>query len=220
MSIREFTPKENIKIGILSRLAFYGLLPIDKSIRFKHINLNDQSIPAIYAIWHGYQYGLLGLPNRNKLNLLVSPSNDGEIISRTTKLMGYSTIRGSKGRRGAEAIREVITSMKNGESIAYTVDGPRGPIYKVKPGIIKVAQMAQVPIIPIVPATTTKVVINSWDKYTIPHVFSKIINMYGDPIYIPKDLSTDEIESYRLNLENLLLSLKPKVESLNWNKIN
>ena len=63
--------------------------------------------------------------------------------------MGFKTVRGSKGRRGAvEATMNMISALHKGEDCAMMVDGPKGPPKIVKDGIIKVAKMAGVPIVP------------------------------------------------------------------------
>lgn len=214
MSERTFTTKEKVKISTLSTLAFGAIYVLENSYRFNNIHYTRPTKPVIYAVWHGWQYGLLGLPDREKIHLLVSKSNDGEIISRTTNLLGYPTIRGSQGRGGTEALRTIVKTLKKGDNIAYTVDGPRGPIKQVKQGVIRIAQMSQVPILPLVPATKYKLIANSWDRYVMPFFLSKVKTVFGKPIHVPKELSDEEVEQYRLNLENTLLRLEIEAEGL------
>ncbi len=198
---------EERKVTRFANLAYTGIKLLDISCKFKNINYNEQKKSAVFAVWHGWQYGLLAVPNRNNLHLLISPSLDGEIIARVTEKLGFSTIRGSMKRDGTKALREILKTLKANKAIAYTVDGPKGPICKVKEGIIKIAQMSQKPIIPLVSKVNWKIQINSWDKYKIPLPFATATNYYGEPIYIPRHISDKEIETYRLNLENELFRL-------------
>lgn len=214
MQKRPLNLKEKIKISSLSALGFSFIWVLDKSYRVEKINFNPAQSSVIYAVWHGWQYGLLDIHPRENLHLLVSQSNDGEIIGKISKMLGYSLIRGSRGRGGTEALRKILKVLNEGKNIAYTVDGPRGPIHKVKDGIIKIAQMSQAPVIPLVPAAKWKTGAKSWDKYQIPHLFTKIITVFGDPIYIPKNISEEQGETYRLNLENELFRLKNTAEEL------
>ncbi|OGH97104.1 MAG: hypothetical protein A2039_01060 [Candidatus Melainabacteria bacterium GWA2_34_9] len=199
---------EERKVTRFANLAYGGIKILDVSCKFKNPNYNPQTKSAIFALWHGWQYGLLGVPSRNDLHLLISPSLDGEIIARVTEKLGFSTVRGSMKRDGSKALRELLKVLKSDKAIAYTVDGPKGPICKVKEGVIKIAQMSQKPIIPLVPTVNWKIEINSWDKYKIPFPFATVKNLYGEPIYVPKKLSDKEVEEYRLNLENELFRLQ------------
>jgi len=199
---------EERKVTRFANLAYAGIKFLDVSCKFKNNGYNSQTKSAIFALWHGWQYGLLGVPSRKDLYLLISPSLDGEIIARVTEKLEFSTVRGSMKRDGSKALREILKVLKADKAIAYTVDGPKGPICHVKEGVIKIAQMSQKPIIPLVPRVNWKVQINSWDKYKIPLPFATVTNYYGEPIYVPKKLSVEEIEEYRLNLENELFRLQ------------
>ena len=211
---RPLNTDEIIKISVLSTVAFSAIWVLDRSYRVEKINFNPNLGPVIYAVWHGWQYGLLDIHPRKNLNLLVSKSNDGEIIGRISSLLGYSLIRGSKGRGGEAAIKEILKALKAGQSLAYTVDGPRGPIFNVKDGIIKIARRAQVPIVPLVPAAKWKSNAKSWDKYQIPHLFTKVVTVFGEPINIPKNINDSETEEYRKHIENTLLNLGNQAEKL------
>ncbi|EKE03199.1 MAG: hypothetical protein ACD_20C00234G0021 [uncultured bacterium] len=207
------TFKEELKISLASTIGFIGLKGADLSLKLVSVNYNPQLSPVIYAVWHGAQLGLANVNPRKDTYLLISKSNDGEIITRVSTKLGYSAIRGSMGRGGTEALRTILRTLRVGKNVAYTVDGPRGPIYKVKSGIIKIAQMSQKPIVPLVPAGKRKIVANSWDKYQIPF-FTKWVTVFGDPIYVPKDINDDEVEQYRLALENKLFELRDQAEEI------
>lgn len=199
------TPKENFKISIAA--TFGTLVPkfLQLLVRFKRHNYKEEAQPAIYAIWHGWQYCLGGIPNRENINILISQSNDGEIVARIAQNMGFSAIRGSMGRGGMKATREILRALEEGKNIAYTVDGPRGPGFKVKEGIIKIAQMSKMPIIPVYGNSSLKLEINSWDKYQIPLPFAQVPLHFGDPIHVPE--GEEHKEEYRQKLENELLRL-------------
>ena len=212
---------EKITITTLAFGAFSYFFSLDKIERVKYINYDPLNKPAIYALWHGCQYGLVaikGKDRKNTLNILISQSNDGEIIAKAVKWMGFSTIRGSHKRGGTNALREILKALKNGQTLAYTVDGPKGPIYKVKPGIIKIAQMSQVPIIPFVPYARPFFEVKSWDKYQLPFLFSKAVFAFGDPIYIPRDLDENQLENSRLHLENELYRINELAKEAYYSK--
>lgn len=104
---------------------------------FKSENYPANDKKVIFALWHHDQLCLDGIPNRDKLNILISKSIDGEIIARVVEQMGFKTVRGSqnkwwKDKGGKEATFELISRLNNGENIAVTVDGPSGPLHQVK----------------------------------------------------------------------------------------
>lgn len=169
--------------------------------------------PAIYAMWHGNQFCVYGLPQRHKVNVLVSTSIDGDIITYCAQNLGLKTIRGSTARKGAVGgTMQILNALKNGESIAIMVDGPRGPAKKVKGGIIKIAQMANVPIIPVhwYSPQMNFLKIPSWDSMRTPLFFTKIINTYGTPIYVPQNLDADGEKIYLEKIKQSLLNLEEK----------
>ena len=89
------------------------------SFKSENYPANDKRV--IFALWHHDQLCLDGIPNRDKLNILISKSIDGEIIAKVVERMGFKTVRGSynragKDKGGKEATFELITRLNNSES--------------------------------------------------------------------------------------------------------
>ena len=170
--------------------------------------------PCLYAMWHNNQCCVYGLPNKGTVNVLVSRSKDGEVVaSAIERAFGFKTIRGSKGKKGAvEATMQMIDALKNGESGAIMVDGPKGPVYVAKDGAIKIAKLAGAPIVPMVwySDNFNLIKFKSWDRLQVPLLDVRLINLYGKPIYVPKDGDEQIDEEYRLKLEKSLLELKER----------
>ncbi len=202
-----------IKYEVISALAAGGLNFLDRANHFEPHNFKQEDQPAIYAIWHGMQYCLGGIPDRKNVYILISKSRDGEIIAYTVKKIGFSTVRGSMGRGGTKATLEIIRILGEGKNVAYTVDGPKGPGHKAKIGVVRIAQMSGKPIIPVNSNSTFRYIFSSWDQYQIPLPFSKMPLVFGDPIYVPGDASDEELEQYRLKVENELFRLREEATS-------
>jgi len=205
--------KNNTYIGIASFIGSTVAGILDLTVKPIRMNYKPEITPAIYALWHGRQVGLgiFRKRERKNINILISQSNDGQIITNVCKFLGFKIIRGSHKRGGTKALIEILSKLKKGKSIAYTIDGPRGPVYKVKVGLIKISQMSQMPIIPMVADVKHKITFNSWDKYMLPLPFTTMVAIYGDPIYVPKDADDEKIEEYRLLVENKLFELQELV---------
>ena len=180
----------------------------------KHIyyakNINYPKCPQfIIAIWHAHQCGLYSLENKDKMNAMVSRSKDGEIIAYAAEQLNFKTVRGSKTRGGAAATLELIERIKQGESGIITIDGPKGPKYVVKKGIVEIAKITGVPIVPMTfyGGKHGFFKFNTWDEFCYPVPFKKFINIYGDPIYVPNDADENKIEEVRKKVEDELHNL-------------
>ena len=170
--------------------------------------------PCVYAMWHNHQCCVYGLPNKSITNVMVSRSKDGEIVAYAIEhAFGFKTVRGSKGRQGSvEATKQMIEALKNGENGAIMVDGPKGPVHVVKDGAIKIAKLAGVPIVPVVwySDNFNLVKFHSWDRLQVPFFDVRLINLYGEPIYVPADGDDASDEECRLKLEKSLLELEER----------
>ncbi len=165
-------------------------------------------LPVIFAVWHNRQLlapelyrQILGDPSRGRRRLasVASASRDGAIAARVLELFGAVAVRGSSSRRGAQALVEMVALARRGYDLAVTPDGPRGPRYEVKPGVIALAQHTGVPILPISYHLTRRLQLRSWDGFLIPLPFGRCHIRVGPVMPIPQDL--DEAERNRLALE-------------------
>ena len=167
--------------------------------------------PCIYALWHNNQCAVYGLPNKSITNIHVSQSKDGQIVGDAIeRAFGFKTVRGSYAKVGAaDATRKMIEALQQGENVAIMVDGPRGPVHIVKKGIIRIAKLSGIPIVPLVwySPNFNLVKFNSWDNLQVPVLDVRLINLYGEPMYIPEDCDSEAEENYRLELQNRLLDL-------------
>ena len=94
-----------------------------------------------------------------------------------------------------------------------TPDGPRGPSGVVQGGVMLMAQKSGAGLIPVGISARPRIVAKSWDKYIIPLPFSKILMIFGEPIYVPLKATEEEIEAVRLQLESEIHRLEQLAES-------
>ena len=169
--------------------------------------------PCIYAMWHSDQFCIYGVQNRSEVNFLISTSNDGDMVAAGCESLGFKTIRGSYKSRGAvEATMQMLERLKEGECVAITVDGPRGPLHSIKNGAIKLAQKSGAPIIPMVWYSKDKMffTLPSWDKMTAPIGYAEIVNLYGEPIYVPEELDDEKLKEIKNQIKESLEALQKK----------
>lgn len=160
--------------------VFYRLLvaswriTLDESPDFRKA-LADRS-PVILAHWHGDELALMHLLVRYRIATITSTSKDGELMNRVLSLMGVPTARGSSSRGGAGALRGIISyCRRNGNNVSFAVDGPKGPIYKAKPGVFEFSRLMNAPIYAVsVGVSSPWIFHRSWNKCVLPKFFSRV----------------------------------------------
>jgi lysophospholipid acyltransferase (LPLAT)-like uncharacterized protein len=86
---------------------------------------------------------------RGKGKVLISRHRDGEFIARVMGYFRLGTIRGSYRKGTVSSLREIIHDLRNGFDVAITPDGPKGPRFQVKKGIVELAKLTGRPIVPL-----------------------------------------------------------------------
>lgn len=134
----------------------------------------------IYACFHQDDLSCLPYFSAKNICILISNSKDGQILASAVEHMGYQTVRGSSHRGGVAGLLAGMRRVIDGHKLTIAVDGPRGPIYKVKEGITAVSEKSRRPIVPVRGYPKMKVVFKkSWNKATLPLPFTKIILKIG-----------------------------------------
>jgi lysophospholipid acyltransferase (LPLAT)-like uncharacterized protein len=142
--------------------------------------------PFILAFWHRH---LLLMPyayRGRRISVLVSQSQDGELIARTVARLGIDSTRGSSSRGGVSGMKSLLRKAAEGWDIAFTPDGPRGPLREVQPGVILAAAATGLPIQPIAVAASRAKLLRSWDRFMVPVPFSTVHFVYGEPLSVER----------------------------------
>jgi len=171
----------------------------------------DHHQPVIYAAWHNrillsphiFRRISRGKPGR-RLATLVSASGDGGLIAHVMELFKAIPARGSSSRRGAQALRDLLRLARDGCDIAITPDGPRGPRYHAQEGVIVLAQLTGLAIVPVAYHLPWKQSLGSWDGFQVPLPFGRCEVTLDAPIHVPRELTPEDVERYRAQLEQRL----------------
>lgn len=160
--------------------VFYRLLRMTWRVTFDECpafrRALDNHDPVVIAHWHGDELGLIHLVRRYRIATITSTSKDGELMNRVLVWLGAATARGSSTRGGANAMRGLISHCrKNGNNVSFAVDGPKGPIHKVKPGVFEFSRLMQAPIfVASIGISRPWVFHRSWNKAVLPKPFSRV----------------------------------------------
>lgn len=166
----------------------------------------------LYTFWHEDLFYLGYLVSNTPTDCLISKSRDGEYFTHILHSMKVGTVRGSTNRGGAQAILQVMRSSEN-RNLGMTPDGPRGPRRVLQPGAIFLASRSGMPIIPVVIGYQNAWRAKSWDSTAFAKPFSRIVIMGGPAIHIPPDIGPEEIEKYRLEVEQRLNFLHDRADA-------
>ena len=175
--------------------------------------------PILYATWHfdfpaiAYLFGCyLERDKTLRGTVMVSASQDGELVARVLKIFGFEVIRGSSHRKGVEALSRMIKMVKRGYHTGLMADGSKGPARKAQKGIILVAKYTGAPIMPVIMTGKPRITFPSWDRTHLCLPFGTMVTAFGNAIFVDAKASRKDIEMARKELEKQLNILADKVE--------
>jgi len=132
---------------ILALMPFIVLVVriLGRTIRWRRRYEFSADRKKIYAIWHGHALALALFGMDRGIYAMASRFRDGEVAAKLLQGLGFRVVRGSSeegkaekgGRTGA---LKLIAVLEKGGNVAITVDGPKGPPFKVKKGVVFLAQ--------------------------------------------------------------------------------
>lgn len=139
-------------------------------------SLNNQKT-VVLAHWHRDELALLSVCRRYRICSLVSTSQDGQMMTVILRLFGVGIARGSSTRGGVSGYLSLIKLIKKSKrNGSFAVDGPKGPVFKVKPGVLKLAEHLKAPIFYSgVAVSKAWRFPKSWNQAYLPKPFAKIL---------------------------------------------
>lgn len=170
--------------------------------------------PRLYTAWHFAFPAVIYHYRDSNGMLMVSRSRDGEWADRILKCLGYQTFRGSPGKGGSTALRQLIARIKAGPGGGFIADGSQGPARVAQKGILLLARYADAPLVPISMAAHPCWRLRSWDRTVIAKPLSKVVMAFGRPIWVSRDASSEEMEVLRVALEDSLNRLTDECEAV------
>jgi hypothetical protein len=201
-------------------IVFFLIRVISLTYRYKYLNpevLENTKKDCgnyIFSIWHqnliGAIFSQIGTPHA----VIVSPSNDGELVANTCEKMGHVVARGSSSRGGQSALKKMIRLLKTYPG-AITVDGPQGPAKIPKKGVFELAYLTDLKIIPftIIPKSYWSIK-KSWDNFRIPKPFTTFYIHFGAPLKVDKGYKTDNFHQASIDLKQQMEQSEAYINSI------
>ncbi|OGF44537.1 MAG: hypothetical protein A2452_12720 [Candidatus Firestonebacteria bacterium RIFOXYC2_FULL_39_67] len=192
-------------IGLTLRLSETGNIALSPK---------QKKAPALFAFWHSRILTSVYYYRNRNIHTLVSLNRDGEFIDRIMRKFGYRNIRGSTSKDGFRALLGLKQVLKDGNYVAITPDGPRGPKQKAQLGAITLSKISGVPITAFAFDAKHKWILKSWDNFIIPKPFTKGVFVLGKEIFVPAGADEIVLEEKRQELEDELNRLQEEAGRL------
>lgn len=190
-----------VQAGLARLLGLYLAL-VFRTSRFRLENAEEALAevaagrPLIIAFWHERlplipplrTLAAEALPGTKRMNprVLVSQHRDGRFIGNVVTRFGLSMIYGSSRRGGAGALIEMIRALREGDPIAITPDGPRGPRRVAAAGVAQLAALSGFAIVPLGASSSRHRLLPSWDRMMLPLPFGRAVLSAGPLIRVPR----------------------------------
>jgi len=208
-------------LAVVPRLVWGLLMTVGRTWRFE-VLAEDGVTPAfhgfspsreIYCFWHQCVLPCAFYFRSTHATILISQSFDGELITRTLELFGFRAVRGSSSRGGREGLLGLRRVLDAGTPAIFTADGPRGPIYRSKLGPVKLAQVTGAPIGAFHLQPERCWTMRSWDRFLVPKPFSRIAVSWGRWTQVGPELSAEELEEKRTEVDAALERARTRAEA-------
>lgn len=207
-------------LRLLTNVIYRIVRLMQMSCRFRFDGQAAVSAPpnashCILAIWHQNLFaGILAQTGRRHV-VIVSRSRDGDPVTKVCEGLGHAVCRGSSRKgdadKGGKAAKdEMIAELDGGLPGAVTVDGPSGPAFEVKPGIVEMARQTGIPIVPYLPLPRRFWSLGSWDAFRVPKPFTRVDVHYGAPISVAKDTSFEDFPLYQEKIARSLVQMEER----------
>lgn len=207
------TSPYRVRSRILGRVLSVGIVVYSWFLKWRlvdHLGRDQENFqaPVIWTVWHN-RILMVPVVYRKYLRerqgaVLTSASKDGEIIAALMRCFGVSAVRGSSSRRGASALLGLVDWMKSGYDVCVIPDGPRGPRYRLAPGVVKLSQLTGGGVLPIRVDYSSYWSFRSWDRFRVPKPFSTV-TVTLEPLWrAPENLTETEFENLRQGLEGVM----------------
>jgi hypothetical protein len=132
----------------------------------------------VCVTWHGELFmspqAYRKIHQKHAASAIISSHFDGALIASTLGFLKIEPLRGSSRKGAKQVLLQAFKSIKRGEEVLITPDGPKGPRHSMSDGAIGIALKSKLPIFVMNYTASSYWQLDSWDRFVIPKPFSKI----------------------------------------------
>jgi len=213
--VRQFTLRQRILLFLIATVGTFAIRVIGWTLRYAvsfeeggPISLDDR--PLVIAFWHDCILPATYITRNRRIRVLASDSFDGEWIARIVRNFGFTSVRGSATRGGIKGLLGTKREIEQGWTVAFTIDGPKGPRHVAKPGPVLLSSATGAPMATFYVAVEKAWVLKSWDRCLIPKPFSRALMRMGKKISVPEG---GDREQYLAQLQASLEAVRAFAET-------
>jgi lysophospholipid acyltransferase (LPLAT)-like uncharacterized protein len=100
--------------------------------------------------------------------------------------------------------------VRAGLPTAFTIDGPRGPVYVAKDGAIHLARATGAPVLPVSISAERVWHVKSWDRFQVPRPFTRAVVLFAPTITVRRDCDDAELARKQASLQSALEDLRDR----------
>jgi hypothetical protein len=206
---RRYTLRQRIVLRIIIWLGYGIIRLIGPTLRVS-VSYEDgaqktlDQRPLVASFWHSCMIPATYIFRDMGIRVMSSNSYDGEYMGRIIHKFGFVAVKGSSSRNAVRALLGLRRALEDGWTVGFTLDGPRGPRHKVKPGPVALARSSGLALTMFHAAVDRAWVLNSWDRLMIPFPFSRVLVRVGKLINVPPDATDQDLEGYTAELQSAL----------------
>ena len=206
---RRWTLRQRIVLSLIVGAGYWFIRLLGPTLRVSvsyeegaQKTLNQR--PLVASFWHSCMIPATYLFRNMGIRVMSSYSYDGEYMGRIIRRFGFVAVKGSSSRNPVRALLGLRRALAEGWTVAFTLDGPRGPRHKVKPGPVALGRSTGLALTTFHAAVDKAWVLNSWDRMMIPMPFSRVLVRVGKLIPVPTEASDADLEGYTAELQATL----------------
>jgi lysophospholipid acyltransferase (LPLAT)-like uncharacterized protein len=213
-----FTWKQRLALWLISWSCYLAIRVICPTLRFS-LSVEDgapagpEPQPCIFSFWHRCVFPATYFWRDWNIRVMTSQSFDGEYIARIIQKFGFVPVRGSSNRGAVRALLGMRREIEQGATVAFTIDGPRGPRYVAKPGPVLLGSMTGAPLSVFYIAVDRAWVLNTWDAFMIPKPFSRALVRMGRRISVPSNATREQMDQLHAELQESLERVREFAEA-------
>ncbi|HXB20726.1 MAG TPA: lysophospholipid acyltransferase family protein [Candidatus Solibacter sp.] len=217
---RPFSLRQRLLLWLITWAGYLLIRVIGPTLRFRTAVeegcLSDgmSSPVGIYCFWHRCVIPIAHRYRNRKIAVMTSRSFDGEYIARIIKKLGFGAVRGSSSRGAVGALMGMKQELDQGNPVAFTIDGPRGPIYVAKPGPIWLAKKSGHGIVCFHIAVERAWILKSWDRMMIPKPFSRVAGWGSTTLRVPAEATEQEMQALHQQMQAMLDRSRERAEAM------
>jgi lysophospholipid acyltransferase (LPLAT)-like uncharacterized protein len=213
-----FTRSQDLLLTLISWSTTIAVRLIGPTIKFavsceENSPTSLEQRPFVYSFWHQCTFAATYLWRDLDIRVMSSTSFDGEFTARMIRRFGFVPIRGSSSRGAVRGLLGMRKEIEAGYTVAFTIDGPRGPRFITKPGPVLLARSSKVPMAVFHIAIDRKWTLNTWDRLLVPKPFSRALMRVGSLIPVPEAIGSADLEHYNGLLQSSLDRVKAFAEA-------